>query len=89
MESADRTAPDTTPGMHSEKPQAKEIACARGCGLLFVPKRQWQKFCSTKCRNEFHHSLTPEALRRDIDADNARIVELERRLTAIDDPVGH
>jgi prefoldin subunit 5 len=43
----------------------------------FVPARSWQKFCSTACRNTYHQSMTPEALRRDIDTLKAQVVELK------------
>lgn len=39
--------------MHLQAQHAK--LCAReGCGTTFTPKRSWSRFCSTKCRNDFH-----------------------------------
>jgi hypothetical protein len=31
-----------------------QIRCG-DCGELFLPTRKWQKFCSEKCRNNFHN----------------------------------
>lgn len=35
-------------------PQPKKTSC-KGCSISFYPKRSWQDFCSTKCRNDFHY----------------------------------
>jgi hypothetical protein len=32
------------------------------CQQLFKPKREWQHFCSEKCRNLFHAALRKAAL---------------------------
>lgn len=71
--------------MHLEKPQAKEIACPMD-GTLFVPKRSWQKFCSDRCRNAYHGSMSPEALRRDLDELRRQVAALTQRVTVLDDP---
>jgi len=44
---------------------------------LFTPKRAWQRFCSPKCRKTFHASMTPEALRRELDDLKRRVAALE------------
>ena len=36
-----------------------ESACKK-CGILFVPKRKWQKYCSTKCRKVFWGEIRAE-----------------------------
>lgn len=40
-------------------------------------KRGWQKFCSAKCRNAYHATMAPPALRRDIDALKHQVAELQ------------
>lgn len=66
--------------MHSEAASApqkgKEVRCPVD-DRPFVQRRPWQKFCSTGCRNAWHHSMTPEALRKDLDALRRRLDELE------------
>lgn len=64
-------------GTHSEAAGAKEIACGT-CRAPFRPKRGWQKFCSDACRNAFHHRLTPEAMRRELDQALAAAEQLRR-----------
>lgn len=56
-------------------PRSPEARC-EACGRIFSPKREWQRFCTTPCRQAFHAKLTPEALRRDID-------ELRRQVAAL------
>lgn len=71
-------------GTHSEKPQPKEIRCRLpSCTSIFRPKRNWQHFCSTKCRNDWHHSMTPEAMRKDIDTTDRRVGVLEEQVRAL------
>jgi hypothetical protein len=55
-----------------------EAVCA-ACGAPFKPRREWQKFCSTPCRQAYHAKLTPEALRRDLDELRKRVAELEAK----------
>jgi hypothetical protein len=73
-------SPETQAQMHSDSAGAKlpppEAICPVD-GTRFAPKRSWQKFCSDQCRNTFHHSLTPEALRRDLDAMRAALAEIK------------
>lgn len=49
------TAADTAP-MHCEHPRADaEADSSRQCGYCltpFLPRRTWQLYCSTACRNE-------------------------------------
>jgi len=73
------------PETHLDKPeqsQREPVACG-ACRQPFVPTRPWSRFCSTKCRNLFHQSLTPDALRRDIDALRTQVAELEAALARI------
>ena len=37
----------------AEKPAHVESRCRPYCGALFVPRRRWSAFCSTKCRNDY------------------------------------
>jgi protein-arginine kinase activator protein McsA len=65
--------------MHSEPAgakQPKQLTCET-CSTLFTSKRHWQRFCSDKCRNDYHHRLTPESLRRDLDAMRAELAALK------------
>lgn len=39
----------------------KQIRCAE-CRKWFPPRRDWQKFCCTKCRNDNGNRLRKEAL---------------------------
>lgn len=42
---------------------APQLTCAM-CRVLFTPKRPtWQKFCTNKCRNDWHQAIHPEAVR--------------------------
>lgn len=52
----------------------------RGCPSTFQPKRRWQAFCSDSCRSEWHRKkkLTPDE----------RLVELERRVAALEAKLG-
>jgi len=35
--------------------------CANvACGAKFTPSRDWQKFCSAKCRTEYHYGRKPD-----------------------------
>lgn len=58
------------------KPSGKAKTC-RACQSPFQPRRTWQHFCSPRCRNAWHSSMTPEAMRRDLDALAARVAALE------------
>ena len=57
--------------MHLEREgapiQVRAIRCD-GCEALFVPKRPWQRFHSTACRNAWHaehgHRGTVKSVRR-------------------------
>lgn len=78
-----------------EAAKPKEVLCPVD-GTPFVPTRSWQKWCSTNCRNTYHQSMKPEALRRDLDAARRALAELKaehdalkRRLDVLDDPVAH
>lgn len=92
--------PEMHQGIASAPQTVAEVSCD-GCGQPFAPKRRWQRFCKPGCRSTYHSSLTPEALRREIDelkreaatlrqefeVEKARVAELERRLTVLDEPV--
>ena len=54
---------------------AVEAACA-GCGKLFAAKRRWQRFCSDKCRSDWH--------RRNDKPLSQRVEELERRVAELE-----
>lgn len=87
------------PQTHLEHSPATQQACD-GCGSPFTPKRRWQRFCKTTCRATYHLNLSPEALRREVDelkrqgatlrteldTEKARVTDLERRVTTLDDP---
>lgn len=60
------------------KPSEAGKSC-RACQSQFQPRRAWQHFCSPKCRNAWHTSMTPEAMRRDLDALAARVAALEAK----------
>lgn len=47
------------------------------CKEPFARKRRWQRFCSTGCRNEWHH--------RNAMPDSDRIADLERRVKALEE----
>lgn len=50
--------------MHSGAAQAAQKACDT-CGTSFKPKRSWNRFCSSKCRNAFHAAAArKEAMRK-------------------------
>jgi hypothetical protein len=62
--------------MHSDSAEATRPTGAMLCpvdGAPFTPKRPWQKFCSDRCRSTWHQSMTPEALRKDLDALRAAV----------------
>lgn len=47
---------ETTAPMHQEPasaPESSAVKCGT-CPKLFTPKKPWQRFCSTTCRNAFH-----------------------------------
>lgn len=46
-------APESVAPMHLEAQGKAERPCDT-CGGLFKPKRAWARFCSSKCRNDFH-----------------------------------
>ncbi len=71
LDNAGATQPD-------RKPSGKAQPC-RACRSPFTPRRAWQHFCSPKCRNAWHTSMTPEAMRRDLDALAARVAALEAK----------
>jgi hypothetical protein len=65
-----------SPEMHLQKAGKAQVTC-QVCEGLFTPKRaSWAKFCSTKCRNAHHSTLTPKALHK-------RIGELEAKVAAL------
>lgn len=71
---------ETTSQMHSDSAAATQEPGAALCpvdGTPFTPKRSWQKFCSDRCRNTWHQSMTPEALRKDLDAIRAAVDALK------------
>jgi hypothetical protein len=76
----------STAQMHSDSApapeQAKELLCPVD-GTPFVPKRPWQKWCSTECRNKYHQSMTPVALRRDIDALRSQLAAMAETLDRV------
>lgn len=47
---------------HLAAPGAQERPCDT-CGSLFRPARGWSRFCKTKCRNDWHQMMRPEAVR--------------------------
>ena len=69
-----------SPAMHLDSAQATQPAKDEPkcpvCRASFLARRKWQRFCSPKCRNEYHSSMTPEVLRRDIDELKRQVVEL-------------
>lgn len=73
----------STPQMHSEAAGAKELVCDV-CRVQFKVKRGWQRFCSASCRNAYHRTMTPESLRKDIDALRAANEELSRRVNELE-----
>lgn len=83
-----------SPEMHLAKAGKAQQQCVV-CPVMFTPKRaSWAKFCSVKCRNEFHRSLTPAALHKriaELEASNAaqclQIDAIEKRLSVLDEPV--
>lgn len=48
--------------MHGERLGAKQQTCT-WCPVLFKPRRRWQRFCSPKCRNDYHHWARPHVVR--------------------------
>jgi protein-arginine kinase activator protein McsA len=64
----------------TETPEAGpgSLRACEACSAEFQAKRDWQRFCSAPCRKAYHAKLTPEALRRDLDAALRRIEALER-----------
>ncbi len=62
--------------MHLDKPQPPQKPC-ENCGKPFTPKRAWARFCHSDCRNAWHRSMTPEAMRRDLDELRARLAKIE------------
>lgn len=34
--------------------------CPCGCGKEFEPKRKWQRFYNTRCRNNYHNRISKE-----------------------------
>lgn len=76
-----------------QAPTKGAIKC-QVCPTLFVPKRHWAKFCSPKCRNDYHSKMAPEVLRKDLDALRETVAELrhqladlEARTAALDSPL--
>lgn len=81
-----------SPEMHLQHAGKPQIVCAT-CGTSGPQNRPQQRFCSTKCRNAYHQKLTPEALHRQIEDLKAQLAtikatteDLNRRVTALDDP---
>ena len=81
-----------SPEMHLQHAGKPQLACVT-CGVSFLQNRPQQRFCSTKCRNAYHQKLTPEALHRQIEDLKAQLAaikaateDLNRRVTALDDP---
>lgn len=68
-----------------EKPARRQVQCPV-CPVVFPQNRPHQRFCSTKCKNIYHGSMTPQVLRRDLDALREQVAELTRRVTVLDDP---
>jgi hypothetical protein len=56
----------------SAAPAVREVPCPV-CSTPYAPKRPWQKFCSDRCRSTWHQSMTPEALRKDLDTLRAAV----------------
>lgn len=48
--------------MHAN-PSSGEIVCACGCGRGFTPRKPWQRFYSTKCRNDWNAKARESGLR--------------------------
>ena len=53
------------------------------CLRPFRPVREWQRFCCTRCRQTYHASMTPDALRRDLDDLKSRLKYLEEGLAVL------
>ena len=62
--------------MHLETASA-EKTCA-SCSAPLTQKRGWQRFCSAKCRNDYHN------LPRRIDAMAREIAALKERLKVLE-----
>ena len=41
----------------------KTEATCEQCTKVFAPRRGWARFCSTKCRNDWHRAMRPEEVR--------------------------
>lgn len=57
---------ETASPMHSEAQGASQAQGSKPCdqcGTPFVPKRPWTRFCRTKCRNDWHSAMRPEAVK--------------------------
>jgi hypothetical protein len=63
--------------MHQNASRAPELAC-QSCGAAFALRRRWQRFCSAKCRADFHRAA-PGSTGLD-----RRLAELERRIAALE-----
>lgn len=71
--------------MHSQASGATESASegqgsappCEACHKPFSRKRRWQRFCSTKCRNAFHHRANM--------ASEDRVADLERRVKVLEE----
>jgi hypothetical protein len=63
----------------TETPEAGSgsLRACEACSAEFQAKREWQRFCSTPCRQAYHAKMTPEALRRDLDELRRREAKLE------------
>lgn len=62
--------------MHSEPAGAAGLTCEM-CRCQFPVKRGWQRFCTPACRNAWHATMKPEAMRKDIDALRAALAEIK------------
>jgi len=63
------------PETHPNALPAAEAPC-EGCGKPFARRRRWQRFCSDKCRSDWH--------RKDAQPVSERLAELEQRVRELE-----
>ena len=51
------------------------------CGREFRPNRDWQTFCNSKCRNDYHNGLTKQDRRNGYVKGNGRDLMKDLGLT--------
>lgn len=65
-----------TAPMHANASSPREVACLV-CEAVFVPRKPWAKFCSSACRNRFHHD------KRTVEALTKRVESLEQQMEMV------